>query len=101
MRYLSYYYKVFKEYYNLLKEVKIKCIIKKHRGSLIFPSLKDMLKSIFHHLYNIKQLDKHITSLKLLRKVYIKLYIRCIIYKSKGENYNKLQLFNKFFPFLF
>jgi hypothetical protein len=60
-----------------------------------------MLESIFYYLYNIKQLDKYITSLKLLRKVYIKLYIRYVTYKSKGENYNKLQLFNKFFPFLF
>jgi hypothetical protein len=100
MRYLSYYYKVFKEYYNLLKKVKIKYIIKKHRGSLTFPGLKDMLKSTFYHLYNIKQLNKYITSLKLSRKVYTRLYIRCVIYKSEGENYNKLQLFNKFFPFL-
>jgi hypothetical protein len=59
-----------------------------------------MLKSIFYHLYNIKQLDKHITSPKLLWKVYTRLYIRCITCKSEGENCNKLQLFNKFFPFL-
>jgi hypothetical protein len=59
-----------------------------------------MLKSTFHHLYNIKQLDKYIISLKLSRKVYIKLCIKCITCKSKGENCNKLHLFNKFFPFL-
>jgi glutamate synthase domain-containing protein 2 len=83
-----------------LEEAKIKRITKKHRGSFTFPGLKDMLESTFHYLYSIEQLDKHITSLKLSRKVYIKLCIGCVTCKSEGENCNKLQLSSEFFPFL-